>query len=63
VQGQAVRPFISFFTSAEIITLAREAGFKDAQRVSADTLTKRYFAGREDSLRPGTSEEIVVAST
>jgi methyltransferase (TIGR00027 family) len=55
-------PFISFFTPTEMLTLAREAGFRDAQHVSAATLTQRYFAGRTDGLRPpNNAEELLVA--
>ena len=57
-------PFISFFTPAEMLELAREAGFKDAQHVSAASLAQRYFAGRTDGLRPpNNSEELLVATT
>ena len=57
-------PFISFFTPAEMLTLAREAGFSDAQHVSAATLTQRYFAGRTDGLRPpNNAEGLLVATT
>ncbi|HET8551880.1 MAG TPA: class I SAM-dependent methyltransferase [Gammaproteobacteria bacterium] len=57
-------PFISFFTPAEMLALARDAGFNDVQHVSADVLAGRYFAGRTDGLRPpGNSEELLVAST
>jgi methyltransferase (TIGR00027 family) len=57
-------PFISFFTPMEMLTLAREAGFRDVQHVSAATLTQRYFAGRTDGLRPpSSSEELLVATT
>ena len=45
-------PFISFFTPTEMLTLAREAGFREVQHVSAASLTERYFAGRTDGLRP-----------
>jgi methyltransferase (TIGR00027 family) len=55
-------PFISFFTPPEMLALAREAGFREVQHVSAATLTQRYFAGRPDGLRPG-SEELLVATT
>jgi len=55
-------PFISFFTPAEMLTLAREAGFKDVEHVSAATLTERYFMGRTDGLRPPINgEELLVA--
>jgi methyltransferase (TIGR00027 family) len=57
-------PFISFFTPAEILTLAREAGFREVRHVSADTLTRRYFASRTDGLRPpNNAEELLVANT
>ena len=57
-------PFISFFTPTEILTLAREAGFREVQHVSADTLTQRYFARRTDGLRPpSNSEELLIAAT
>jgi hypothetical protein len=57
-------PFISFFTPAQMLALAREAGFKEARHVSADALAERYFAGRTDGLRPpGNSEELLVATT
>ena len=57
-------PFISFFTPPEILTLAREAGFKQARHVCAEVLTERYFLGRSDGLRPPSgAEEMLVAST
>ena len=45
-------PFISFFTPGEMLALARDAGFKQVQHVSAAALGERYFAGRTDGLRP-----------
>jgi methyltransferase (TIGR00027 family) len=57
-------PFISFFTPAEMVTMAREAGFREARHVSAATLTQRYFVGRTDGLRPpNNAEELLVATT
>jgi methyltransferase (TIGR00027 family) len=57
-------PFISFFTPTEMLTLARNTGFKDVQHVSAAELAQRYFAGRTDGLRPpDNSEELLVATT
>ena len=57
-------PFISFFTPAEMLALARAAGFRDAQHVSAAALAERYFAGRTDGLRPpNNSEELLIATT
>jgi methyltransferase (TIGR00027 family) len=56
-------PFLSFFTPTEMLALAREAGFRDVQHVSAADLTQRYFADRTDGLRPPTnSEELLVAT-
>ena len=57
-------PFISFFTPAEILTLAGDAGFRNVQHVSSATLAQRYFAGRADGLRPpNNAEELLVATT
>jgi methyltransferase (TIGR00027 family) len=57
-------PFISFFTPAEMLILARDAGFKDVKHVSAAALAQRYFADRTDGLRPpNNSEELLVATT
>jgi methyltransferase (TIGR00027 family) len=56
-------PFISFFTPTQMLTLAREVGFKEARHVSAAALAERYFAGRPDGLRPPSGgEEILVAT-
>ena len=56
-------PFISFFTPTQILTLAREAGFREARHVSAAALAERYFAERSDGLRPPDGgEEILVAT-
>ncbi len=57
-------PFISFFTPDEMLTLTRDAGFREVQHVSAATLAQRYFSGRTDGLRPpNNSEELLVATT
>jgi methyltransferase (TIGR00027 family) len=57
-------PFISFFTPPEMLELARHAGFREVQHVSAATLAERYFAARTDGLRPpNNSEELLVATT
>jgi methyltransferase (TIGR00027 family) len=57
-------PFLSFFTPTQMLTLAREAGFRQVQHVSAATLAQRYFAGRTDGLRPpNNAEELLVATT
>jgi methyltransferase (TIGR00027 family) len=56
-------PFLSFFSPLEMMALAREAGFRQAQHVSAADLTQRYFAGRTDGLRPLSGEAFLVATT
>jgi O-methyltransferase involved in polyketide biosynthesis len=56
-------PFLSFFTPQEMLALAREAGFREARHVSAADLSHRYFEGRTDGLRLGSSEELLVATT
>jgi len=56
-------PFISFFTPPEILALARENGFRDAQHISADMLTERYFAGRADGLHPPRNAEELLLAT
>lgn len=57
-------PFISFFTPDEMLTMAREAGFRDVRHVSAAMLTERYFANRTDGFRPPKNgEELLVATS
>ena len=57
-------PWLSFFTPAELLDLAREAGFSEVAHVSAAELGDKYFAGRSDGLRPpANSEELLVART
>lgn len=57
-------PWLSFFTPAEMLSMAHEAGFKTAEHVSAQALGERYFTGRSDGLRPPVnSEEFLVATT
>jgi methyltransferase (TIGR00027 family) len=55
-------PFISFFTPAELLALARDAGFADARHISAATLNELYFEGRADGLRTSSGEELLVAT-
>ncbi len=64
-QGAAAAgtPFISFFTPSEMLALARGAGFKEAEHVSAASLGDRYFKGRTDGLRPTSGEEFLIART
>lgn len=56
-------PFVSFYSPQEMLTLAAEAGFQDAQHVSGASLAERYFADRPDGLRPSSGEDILLAAT
>ncbi len=56
-------PLISFFTPSQMLTLARDAGFREARHVSSADLAERYFAGRSDGLRPSSSGELIVVRT
>ena len=56
-------PFLSFFTPADMLALARQAGFRDVRHVPVSSLAERYFAGRTDGFRPSTGEDLLVATT
>lgn len=56
-------PFISFFTPAEMLAMARAAGFTRVEHVSSEHLAQRYLAGRPDGLRNSTGEDLLVAGT
>ncbi|MFI0717346.1 class I SAM-dependent methyltransferase [Streptomyces inhibens] len=56
-------PFISFYAPQEMLALAHDAGFKEAQHVSGTVLAERYFADRTDGLRPSSGEDLLVATT
>jgi O-methyltransferase involved in polyketide biosynthesis len=57
-------PFISFFAPAEMLALARAAGFREVRHVPAAALAERYFSGRSDGLRPpDNAEELLEAMT
>jgi methyltransferase (TIGR00027 family) len=56
-------PFLSFFSPAGILELAREAGFAQVRHVPAAELNQRYFGGRDDGLRTSSGEELLVATT
>jgi methyltransferase (TIGR00027 family) len=55
-------PFISLLSPEEMLALARECGLRNARHVSTDELAERYFAGWPDGLRPGSGEQILVAT-
>lgn len=55
-------PFRSLFSPADMVALARTAGFAEVEHVSMADLASSYFAGRADGLRPATGEAFVVAT-
>jgi methyltransferase (TIGR00027 family) len=55
-------PFVSFFRPEEMLSLAREAGFREVQHIAGSSLAERYFAGRTDGLRPSSGEDYLLAS-
>ncbi len=54
-------PFVSFFTPQQILDMARQAGFAQAEHVSASSYAQRYFAGRTDGLQPASGEDLLIA--
>lgn len=56
-------PFVSYLSAAEMLSMAREAGFRSVQHVPAASLGERYFTGRSDSLRPSSAEDLLIATT
>lgn len=54
-------PFLSFFRPEDMLAVAKEAGFSQAEHVSTADIVARYFAGRSDGLRPSTGESFLVA--
>lgn len=60
---EANTPFLSLFSPSEILTMAKEAGFKKAEYVSGKDLYEYYFAKRADGLKAGNAEAFLVAET
>jgi hypothetical protein len=57
-------PFLSFFTPAEMVALARASGFRSVEHVPSVELAERYFGGKTDGLRPpNNAEELLVSRT
>ncbi|MBR8657233.1 class I SAM-dependent methyltransferase [Achromobacter sp. Marseille-Q0513] len=56
-------PFISFYAPAQIMAMAREAGFRHVRHVAPSVLAQRYFAGRTDGLSLSSAEEFLIAGT
>ena len=60
---EAGTPFVSFFAPNEIVTLAKNAGFKDIKTISTKEMEQLYFAGRTDNLLPASGEVFLLATT
>ena len=60
---EAGTPFVSFFAPNEIVTLAKNAGFKDIKTISTKAMEQLYFAGRTDNLLPASGEVFLLATT
>ncbi|MFL5814781.1 MAG: class I SAM-dependent methyltransferase [Bdellovibrionia bacterium] len=60
---EAGTPFLSLFSPAEILAMAKESGFKKSLHVSSSDLYDRYFANRTDGLNAGSAEGFLVAMT
>ena len=58
---EAGTPFLSLFSPPEILSLAKEAGFKKAEYVSGEDIYQRYFANRSDGLSAVNAEAFLVA--
>ena len=58
---EAGTPMISFFTPAEILALAENAGFKKSRTVSTHDIEELYFKNRTDGLQPASGEVFLVA--
>lgn len=56
-------PFATQVAPAEMLALARAAGFAEVEHVSSRMLAERYFAGRADGLRPSSGEDFLFART
>jgi methyltransferase (TIGR00027 family) len=56
-------PFVSFFAPNEILELAREAGFKQAETISTKNMEHYYFMNRTDNLLPASGEVFLLATT
>lgn len=56
-------PFISFFTTNEILALGKNAGFKDVKTIATNDMIELYFKNRTDRLIPASGEVFLLATT
>jgi methyltransferase (TIGR00027 family) len=55
-------PFLSQYAPEQAVALALSAGFSRAEHISSTSLAQRYFSKRADGLRPGTGEQLLLAT-
>ncbi|POR50160.1 MerR family transcriptional regulator [Paraburkholderia eburnea] len=55
-------PFVSFFRPDEMLDLAREVGFSQAEHIGTGDIVARYFSGRSDALKPAKGESFLIAT-
>ena len=56
-------PFVSFFDPDEILTMAKNAAFKEAKTISTRDMEQSYFKDRTDDLLPASGEVFLLATT
>ena len=60
---EAGTPFVSFFSTEEILALGKEAGFKAIKTISTKEMVPYYFTNRADDLLPASGEVFLLAET
>jgi O-methyltransferase involved in polyketide biosynthesis len=60
---QSGTPFISFFSPEEVLTIAKNVGFKTMSCISQPDIRKKYFSDRSDGLCSASAENFLVATT
>jgi len=55
-------PMLSFFTPAELLSLARENGLHEISIISTTDMEQHYFANRTDQLLPSSGEVFLLAT-
>ena len=56
-------PMLSFFSPEEMLTLAENAGFKEAKIISPEDMERHYFTNRSDNLLAASGEIFLPAIT
>lgn len=56
-------PFLSLYAPSEILSQAKDAGFRDVKDVTARDVFNLYFSNRTDGLNAGNAEAFLIAKT